>query len=34
MRPLDERKSLREIRVFVDQNYIQRGTPTPTPPVP
>ena len=33
MRMLDQGKSLKEIRAYVDQTYGRFGPPTPTPPV-
>jgi len=34
MRMLDEGKSLKEIRAYVDRSYSRFGPSTPTPPVP
>lgn len=34
MRMLDEGKSLKEIRAYVDKSYSRFGPSTPTPPVP
>jgi hypothetical protein len=34
MKMMDEGKSLKEMRAYIDQTYSKYGPPTPTPPVP